>query len=218
MTEYVPVKERFRRRIACELRLMAERARAGGGTCFWVLGNQGSDENAVVEQSGRFRKGAEDPPRRWATGVDAGPDPLVPSRFVQVLLSANKPYFVLDLPNTTIDAHETEVLLRDRLGFIRASERPALGYAADTLQTFDPIAKQYLADDEDCAGDDIAYILFDLWGLAADAPLYVSAARSEGCNCWFEQNVDFDELDCPRPVATVGCPLCLGLVVAGGGE
>ena len=222
MSDYIPVKERFRRRIACELRLMGERARAGGqGACYWVLSNQGGGETrapAGVAQSGRFRKSTALPPSRYEADDRDGPDPFVPSRFLQVLLHATKPFFVLDLPNTTIDAHETEVLLRDRLGFTRARDRAALAYPGEVLDTFDPVCKQYLSDDEDNAADDIAYLLFDLWGLSAGAPLYVSAARAEGCNCWFEQDVDLDELECPRPAGSVGCPLCLGLVVAGGAE
>ena len=219
MTAYLPVKERFRHRIAAELRLLAERARAGGeGPCFWVLSNQAPDEDEPVRQSGRFRKAGARSPGRCAAGTDTGPDPLVPSRFIQVLLDSAKPYFVLDLPSSTLDENETEMLLRDRLGFVRAKERPALGYDAETLEAFDPVCKQYLVEDEERAAEDIAYVLFDLWALAPDASLFVSTARADGCKCWFERDADLDELEIPRPAASVGCPRCLGLVVAGGGE
>lgn len=228
MNGYEPPRARFRRRVAEELRLMVERTRAlGDKDCFWVLElDRPDDKDRGVATARRAR--SRSMPRVLTVGQDLGgmslsePPRYLPAddefrggaprrnRFVQGLFMAHKSYFVLDLPNCTLDVAEAEILLRERTGFFRAKDRPALGYSPKTCEEHDPVCRQVLVGDEDEAASDVAYVMFDLYALPVTTPLYQTAAAFEGCTCWFERGVAFEQLSWPRPVSQLGCPRCRG--------
>lgn len=219
MHGYEPPRARFRRRVAEELRLMVERTRAlGTQDCFWLLeldapARSGSSV-ARARQSRRHVLSSQgddslgDPPRFLPLEGAPRGGPARRNRFVQCLFVGGQPFFILDLPNCTLDPAEAEVLLRERTGFACAADRPALGYSTRTCTEHDPVIRQYLVGDEEEAADDIRYVLFDLYALSVTTPLYQSAASFEGCPCWFERGVDFHTLTVPRPAGSVGCPRC----------
>ena len=228
MNGYEPPRARFRRRVAEELRFMLQRTRALEDTdCFWVLElDRPRDKDAGVGTARRTRSRSR--PRMLAIGEDHGqtgffePPQYLPAedeprggrprrnRFVQCLFEAHRPYFVIDLPECTLDPAEAEILLRERTGFFRAKDRPTLGYSPKTLAEHDPVCRQVLGGDEDDAALDVAYVLFDLYGLPVTTPLFQTAACFEGCSCWFERGVEFETLCWPRPVGSAGCPRCRG--------
>jgi hypothetical protein len=229
MTGYQPPRARFRRRIAEELRLMTERMHSLGNDCFWILSldppTPEEGELLVAQRSvSRVRPralviGGNEAEREEDQGLSADLPDSDPSsyegggarrrsRFAQCLFEASRPYFVLDLPNSTLERPEAEVLLRERAGFVRAADQPGLRYSTKSLKEDDPLCRQYLHLDVDQAADDIAYVLFDLYALDVTTPLYQTTACFEGCACWYERGVPFETLTYPRPLGNEGCPRC----------
>jgi len=231
MTGYEPPRARFRRRVAEELCLMTERIRSLNNDCFWILSldpptpeegdvlvarrSVSRARPRVLVLSDHSSEGGEE------RGMSSGPPHVDPSggedpagraprrsRFVQCLFEAGRPYFVLDLPNCTLDRPEKEVLLRERVGFVRAADQPGLRYSAKSIEENDPICRQYLHLDVDQAAEDIAYVLFDLYALDVTTPLYQTTACFEGCTCWYEKDAPFETLNYPRPLGNEGCPRC----------
>lgn len=228
MDGYVPPRARFRQRVADELRLMIQRCRAlEDQDCFWILELDKPDEKVAGVAVARRARSRSRPRVLARPGLDDGPDslgPLLPpmsetappgerpgrNRFVQFLMPAGHPWFMMDLPSCTLDPIEGEILLRERTRFFRAKDRPALAYSQKTVKEHDPVCRQYLVGDEEDAADDIAFVLFDLYSLPVTTPLYLTAASFEGCSCWFERGEALHDLPWPRPLGSAGCPRCRG--------
>jgi hypothetical protein len=169
-------------RFESELALMQRRARLpGNGDCWCVFKTvpAGSEED-------QHRK----------------------SRFVQFWFHAAKPYFYVDLPNTTLHPWEASVLLRDRAGFSYA-RGDADGDASDeAIATFAPVQKRYEYGDERSAAEDLAYILFSLWRTAVEGPLLLTAVRADVAtpDGYFENAASLDSLPRNRAYSTAPPP------------
>lgn len=207
---------------------MVERCRAlEDQDCFWILELDKPDEKETRVAVARRARSRSRPRVQALPGRHDGPDvrgPLPPSmpealargerparnRFVQFLMPAKHPWFLMDLPTCTLDPLEGEILLRERTGFFRAKDRPALAYSQKTCKAHDPVCRQYLVGGEEDAAADLVYVLFDLYGLPVTTPLYLTAASFEGCDCWFERGKSLHDLPLPRPLGHAGCPRCRG--------
>jgi len=99
------------------------------------------------------------------------------SRYIQFAFMRD--CFYLELPNKTVFPPEAEQILRHRLGFYWAKNRPDLRWVRsnwEDMLTWEPLQKVYLYRDEESAAEDMAFILFQIWHFPVDTPLYVKAA------------------------------------------
>jgi hypothetical protein len=89
----------------------------------------------------------------------------------------------MNLPRETVFLPEVERILQDRLGFFRARNRSDLATVRanweDVLE-WNPLQKVYLCKDEESAAEDMTFILYDVWKLPLDWPLYIKAASLAG--------------------------------------
>ena len=99
------------------------------------------------------------------------------SRYIQFAFMRD--CFYLELPNKTVFPPEAEQILRHRLGFYWAKNRPDLRWVRsnwEDMLTWEPLQKVYLYRDEESAAEDMAFIVFQIWHFPVDTPLYVKAA------------------------------------------
>ena len=99
------------------------------------------------------------------------------SRFLQFAFMRD--CFYLEMPNNTVFPQETEQILRQRLGFYWAKNRPDLRWVRGNwkdIVRWEPLQKVYLYRDEKSAAEDMAFILFQVWNFPVDSPLYIKAA------------------------------------------
>lgn len=87
--------------------------------------------------------------------------------------------FYMELPNATVFPPETQQILRHRMGFYWAKNRPDLRWVRGCwkdMVKWEPLQKVYLYRDEESAAEDMAFILFQVWNFPVDSPLYITAA------------------------------------------
>ena len=91
-------------------------------------------------------------------------------------------WFAIDVPSTNLCPDEAEKILKERRGFYREAEHPDAGVTTDVneLVQFDPVGKKYIYGDEREAAEDAAYVFYEVWGLAPDAELLVTASAFDG--------------------------------------
>ena len=103
--------------------------------------------------------------------------PGKPFRYIQ--FAFRRDCFYLELPNSTVFPQEARQILRHRLGFYWAKNRPDLRWVRANwkdMVKWEPLQKVYLYRDEESAAEDMAFILFQIWHFPVDTPLYVKAA------------------------------------------
>jgi hypothetical protein len=117
-----------------------------------------------------------------ADGGDADSEEVgdEPGRFVQFCVSDRD--FWMDLPNTTLDPAEGNLLVRRQSGFFWVHDHPDAGNWQRTIRDFDPVNKIYLPGDVRCAAEDVAYVFFTLWKFPVDWRLYVTSFARKGPN------------------------------------
>jgi hypothetical protein len=106
-----------------------------------------------------------------------GDESDLPARYIQ--FAFRRDCFLVELPNNTVFPQEAEQILRHRLGFYWAKDRPDLPWVRGSwkdMVKWEPLQKIYLYRDEESAAEDMAFILFQIWHFPADTPLYVKAA------------------------------------------
>lgn len=97
-----------------------------------------------------------------------------PTRFIQ--FSFERDDFQLDIPLNALTQAEAEQILRQREGFFYLRNRPEHTLHGEDVEGHDPFRKVYRYESEAEAAADMAFILFRVWRMPVDAPLYVSAA------------------------------------------
>lgn len=106
-------------------------------------------------------------------------DPCSPPRMVR--FQFNTDWFAMIIPNTNLRPEEAERIVEQRGGFHREAEHPqAITEDVNYLVQFDPVGKKYIYGDEREAAEDAAYLFFDVWKLAPDAELQVTASAFGG--------------------------------------
>ena len=105
-------------------------------------------------------------------------------RFVQ--FAFQKDYFYLDLPRQTLSFDEAMEVLWHREGFFYLRDRPqfAMSEEIGDVKAFDPFRRAYLYGDEGQAAEDTAFLLFRVWELPLDSPLYVTSWSADGKHKW----------------------------------
>ena len=104
-------------------------------------------------------------------------------RFVQFCFE--RKWFALDVPQPPLTRAEAIRLVRAGRGFFREAEFAPAGLSeVMDLVKFDPVCKKYIYGDERTAAEDMAFVLFDLWGMPVDVTLYLTAASFEGTAQW----------------------------------
>jgi len=110
------------------------------------------------------------PPNDWQGGE-------AQLRYVQ--FAFRQDCFYMELPKATVFPQEAQQILRHRLGFYWAKNRPDLRWVRgnwEDMVKWEPLQKIYLYRDEESAAEDMAFILFQVWNFPIDSPLYVTAA------------------------------------------
>lgn len=200
MSDYHTELQRRIGQFAHYLKLMRHRAHEEAcGNCFIIFeerppdGSSGGDELAekrklVLE---RVSPGFAD---SWSGGAldesvvidlpDEGwREDDSQNRYIQFSFERN--WFCMDMPLETLYRPEAENILRSRQGFFYLRDRPQFTlYGEDDVDRHDPFRKVYVYGDEDSAGEDMAYIFFQVWKFPVDSRFYVTAAAFGGKYRW----------------------------------
>lgn len=110
------------------------------------------------------------------------PDEALHGRPKTVQFCFEDKWFAVDITNTCLAPEDAARILGERRGFYREAENPGAGVTTKVsdLVEFDPIGRKYIYGDEDEAAQDVAYVLYDVWGLDPQAELLVTASAFEG--------------------------------------
>lgn len=96
-------------------------------------------------------------------------------RFLQFAFERKS--FFIDIPKSTLFPAEAQKILRDRNGFFFLADRPQQLKGGTR---FNPLCKVYINGDEQCAAEDAAFILFDVWNFPIDSRFHVSGFSNAG--------------------------------------
>ena len=185
MATYIDEKCRRIEQFAQYLRLMGlRRHKVVKDDCF-IIFDDSAPEDANVPQiqesvaiglhclaNGNSAAGGGDAAESQATG-----SPKETPRYIQ--FAFRRDCFYLELPNSTVFPNEAEQILRQRLGFYWAKNRPDLRWVRGNwkdMVKWDPLQKIYLYRDEQSAAEDMAFIVFQVWNVPVDWRCYVTAA------------------------------------------
>ncbi len=186
MPTYLDEKRRPIDQFAEYLRLMGLRARKVAKDSCFIIFNEDPPEDA---ESPKLRESVAITVDCLTEGGSASGGPgdadelpqessrELPARYIQ--LAFMRDCFYLELPNNTVFPPEAEQILRCRLGFYWAKDRPDLRWVRANwkdMLTWEPLQKVYLYRDEESAAEDMAFILFQIWHFPVDTPLCVKAA------------------------------------------
>ena len=105
-----------------------------------------------------------------------------PDRFVQ--FSFERTCFHLDMPSITLSRDEANEIIRRRERFFHLSEKPEFQLHEEDVDGHDPFRAVYQYGEEDVAASDMAFIVFDVWGLPLRTLVLVSAAAFEKAFEW----------------------------------
>ncbi|HUY34589.1 MAG TPA: hypothetical protein VMV69_17730 [Pirellulales bacterium] len=183
----------YRRRVhqfAGYLTLMESRTREVGGDCFIIFAERRHDGRgptanlkAAKRQPVAVGVGGANQPGLFDDGADgpAGDEPAWRDderhgRYVQFAYWSKKPFFVMDLPDSTLHVPEGRRVIRDLAGFFYVGERGDYPYYRHDVEEHNPLQKQYVFGDSASAAEDMAAIFFKVWNFPPDAVVYVTAA------------------------------------------
>lgn len=99
-------------------------------------------------------------------------------RFAQLWFARD--WFFVELPSTTLARAEADRILRERTGFRFIGTGAPLHNTEATVRKFNPFVKLYLHGDERLAGEELAYILFDVLRLPLETGLLATACTPRG--------------------------------------
>ena len=91
-------------------------------------------------------------------------------------------WFAIDVTSDILSPEDAARIVRERRGFYREAEHPEAGVTTDVndLVQYDPVGKKYIYGDEREAAEDAAYIFYNVWGLAPETELLVTASAFGG--------------------------------------
>ena len=98
-------------------------------------------------------------------------------RYIQIAFLRD--CFYLEMPKITLFPNEAALILRQRLGFYYARNRPDLRWVRrnwEDIVKWDPLQKVYLYRDEESAAEDMAFIFFQVWKFPVDWRWYITSA------------------------------------------